>query len=107
VADDNELVINLKANLEGLQKGLTESSRSRTRAAPTARVSASASSPNITGSTHRLNSVIASDGSSLAISADTLCLHGDTPRAVEFARAIRSAFQTRGILVTAHPVPRE
>lgn len=51
--------------------------------------------------------VIASDGSSLAISADTLCLHGDTPRAVEFARAIRSAFQTRGILVTAHPVPRE
>jgi 5-oxoprolinase (ATP-hydrolysing) subunit A len=50
--------------------------------------------------------VVAYDGSSLAISADTLCLHGDTPIAVELARAIRGAFQDRGIQVTARPRPR-
>ena len=50
--------------------------------------------------------VIAFDDSSLTISADTLCLHGDTPSAVELARAIRGAFQERGIKVTAHPGPR-
>ena len=50
--------------------------------------------------------VIAFDGSPIKISADTLCLHSDTPRAVELARAIRGAFQAHGIQVTAHPGPR-
>ncbi len=43
----------------------------------------------------------AADGSSLTISADTVCLHGDTPGAVEHAQAIRDAFRANGIQVTA------
>jgi UPF0271 protein len=45
--------------------------------------------------------VIASDGSRLAVSAQTLCLHGDTPGAVEIARAIRSALAAAGVGVAA------
>ena len=45
--------------------------------------------------------VIASDGSPLRIVADTLCLHGDTPGAVEHALAIREAFAAHGVRVSA------
>lgn len=37
--------------------------------------------------------VTALDGTVVAVSADTLCLHGDQPGAVEFARHIRQALQ--------------
>jgi UPF0271 protein len=40
-------------------------------------------------------------GKRVAVSADTLCLHGDQPGAVAFARAIRRAFAERGIAVAA------
>jgi UPF0271 protein len=39
------------------------------------------------------------NGKRVAVSADTLCLHGDQPGAVAFARAIRKAFSERGIAV--------
>jgi UPF0271 protein len=39
------------------------------------------------------------DGSVLAIGADTLCLHGDTPGAVANAQAIRGALASAGVLV--------
>jgi UPF0271 protein len=41
--------------------------------------------------------VIAHDGSTLPIRADTLCLHGDNPSAVANARAVRAALAEAGI----------
>ncbi len=41
------------------------------------------------------------DGSPLLVAADTICLHGDTPGAVEHARAVRAALRARGIDVSA------
>jgi len=40
-------------------------------------------------------------GRPIPVSADTLCLHGDQPGAVGFAKAIRKAFAERGIIVAA------
>jgi UPF0271 protein len=40
-------------------------------------------------------------GRRVPVSADTLCLHGDQPGAVAFARAIRKAFADKGITVAA------
>jgi 5-oxoprolinase (ATP-hydrolysing) subunit A len=45
--------------------------------------------------------VAALSGRSIPVSPDTLCLHGDQPGAVGFARAIRKAFSERGIGVAA------
>jgi UPF0271 protein len=44
-------------------------------------------------------SVVATDGSVVPVRADTLCLHGDGPRAVAFARRIRAEFARAGIAV--------
>ncbi|MBA3269310.1 MAG: LamB/YcsF family protein [Acidobacteria bacterium] len=41
------------------------------------------------------------DGSTIALRADTLCLHGDTPGAADLARQIRTALETAGIAVAA------
>ena len=46
-------------------------------------------------------SVIAVDGSRVAIRADTICLHGDSPGADVMALRIRNAFATAGIRVAA------
>ena len=43
--------------------------------------------------------IIAVDGSSIDIEAHTLCIHGDTPSAVEFSRRIREALETDGVQV--------
>lgn len=43
--------------------------------------------------------VIAVDGTSVEVRADTLCIHGDQPGAVVFAKAIRAALQQAGIEV--------
>jgi 5-oxoprolinase (ATP-hydrolysing) subunit A len=40
-------------------------------------------------------------GKRVAVSADTLCLHGDQPGAVAFAKAIRRAFSERSIEIAA------
>jgi UPF0271 protein len=45
--------------------------------------------------------VISLSGKRVPVSADTLCLHGDQPGAVAFAKAIREAFADRGISVAA------
>ncbi len=45
----------------------------------------------------RDGSVVASDGSRVAVSAQTLCLHGDTKGAVELAGAIRAALEGAGV----------
>ena len=43
--------------------------------------------------------VTASDGNDIDFSADTICLHGDTPGAVEMAASVKSAFESNGIQV--------
>lgn len=43
------------------------------------------------------NRVIAVDGSAISIAPDTLCVHGDTPTAVELTRSIRTALENEGV----------
>ena len=43
--------------------------------------------------------VRAYDGSVVRIEADTICVHGDTPGAAAFARAIRAALESAGVEV--------
>jgi UPF0271 protein len=38
-------------------------------------------------------------GASVSLTAQTLCLHGDNPRAVEVARAVRAALEAAGVAV--------
>lgn len=45
--------------------------------------------------------VIALGGETVAVTADTLCLHGDGPHALAFARGLRQALQQASIGVTA------
>jgi UPF0271 protein len=45
--------------------------------------------------------VRASDGTSLPLEVDTICVHGDTPGAPAIARAVRSALAAAGIEVRA------
>jgi UPF0271 protein len=46
-------------------------------------------------------SVAAADGSRVAISAESICCHGDTPGAVEIAAAVRRGLETAGVSVAA------
>jgi UPF0271 protein len=48
----------------------------------------------------RENIVRAVDGSEIAIQADTVCVHGDTPEAVEFALKLREHLKAAGVQVT-------
>jgi UPF0271 protein len=43
--------------------------------------------------------VRAFDGSTVRLTADTICLHGDTPGAVVFAQAVRAALSAAGVAV--------
>lgn len=43
--------------------------------------------------------VVAEDSSRLSVRADTICLHGDTPGAVEIARRIHDRFRAAGIRI--------
>lgn len=43
--------------------------------------------------------VRSTDGVMLTVKADTICLHGDGPNAVEFAKTIRSALSTSGFAI--------
>ncbi|AZG47949.1 LamB/YcsF family protein [Gordonia insulae] len=45
--------------------------------------------------------VAAVDGSDIAVDAESICLHGDTPGAVEHARAVREALGESGVVVAA------
>lgn len=48
----------------------------------------------------------AHDGTALTIHADTLCIHGDTPQAIPFARGVRTALQRAGIRLAAPNLQR-
>ena len=45
--------------------------------------------------------VIAAGGSRVAIDAQTLCLHGDTPGASAIAAAVRKALESAGVGIAA------
>jgi 5-oxoprolinase (ATP-hydrolysing) subunit A len=45
--------------------------------------------------------IIAENGASLPLQADTLCVHGDTPTAVDLARHIRRKLESNGVKVMA------
>lgn len=47
----------------------------------------------------QLGTLVANDGSTIRVRADTLCIHGDQPGAAAFARAIRDALIANGIEV--------
>jgi len=52
----------------------------------------------------RDRSVTAADGSTLAVEADTICIHGDSPDAVAMARAVVAALGAAGIRIGARSV---
>jgi len=45
--------------------------------------------------------VIAIDGSSIPLKANTLCVHGDTPTAVELTKSIREALEAEGVTLSS------
>ena len=49
----------------------------------------------------KMQRVQAITGKEIAVKADTICLHGDSPKAVLFAQKIRSALQNEGIKIAA------
>jgi UPF0271 protein len=49
----------------------------------------------------REGTVTAVDGSRVPLEAQTICIHGDTPGAVEFARQLRTALEAAGVEVAA------
>ncbi|MEO8440356.1 MAG: 5-oxoprolinase subunit PxpA [Spartobacteria bacterium] len=49
----------------------------------------------------RENSVRAIDGSALAMEAETICIHGDSPGAVRFAQQLREHLDAAGLAVAA------
>lgn len=53
----------------------------------------------------REGKVRAIDGTDVPISVETICVHGDTPGAVEFARTLRARLEGEGI-ITAAPEAR-
>lgn len=49
----------------------------------------------------RTGTIEAIDGSMLTLAADTVCLHGDSPRAPEFARILRQSLREAGVTVAS------
>lgn len=49
----------------------------------------------------RDGNVTARDGSTLSLNVDTICVHGDTPRAAELASAVRAGLEKAGIELKA------
>lgn len=54
----------------------------------------------------QLGRVLALDGTDIAVTADTICIHGDAPGAPQFAQRIRTALHTAGVspLALSHAV---
>jgi UPF0271 protein len=45
--------------------------------------------------------VVAVDGTAVDVAVDSVCVHGDTPGAVELARGVRGALEAAGLQVAA------
>jgi UPF0271 protein len=48
----------------------------------------------------REDKVRAIDGSDVTVQVDTICVHGDTPGAVAFARALRISLAQAGVVLS-------
>ena len=48
--------------------------------------------------------IVTASGREIPTRIDTICLHGDTPEAVDIARAVRGELQAAGITVARFPV---
>lgn len=48
-----------------------------------------------------LGKVEAADGSTMELSGESICLHGDNPDSVAIARAVRAALEVEGIIIAA------
>jgi UPF0271 protein len=44
--------------------------------------------------------VVSADGQQIAVRPQSVCVHGDTPGAVELARAVRKGLETAGVRLT-------
>lgn len=51
----------------------------------------------------RRHEVVAADGTTVKVHADTLCIHSDSPNALGVARAVRRALEAAGVLVQPPP----
>ena len=51
--------------------------------------------------------VTAVDGSDVRIEADSICVHGDSPGAVEMARAVRARLQAAGVVIAPFALDSE
>ena len=49
--------------------------------------------------------VVTTDGSEIPLRMDTICVHGDTPGALELARAVRSALERAGVTFASFAGP--
>ena len=49
----------------------------------------------------RAGAIISQSGKAIPTRIDTICLHGDTPEAVEIARALRAALEAAGVAIRA------
>ena len=49
----------------------------------------------------RENKVQSVDGADVEVKAETICVHGDNPKAVEFARVLRSRLERDGVVIRA------
>jgi len=43
--------------------------------------------------------IITESGKHIPVSIDTICLHGDTPTAVQIAQSVRAALEAAGVTV--------
>jgi len=50
--------------------------------------------------------VIASDGSEVAVNAQTICIHGDTPGALQIAAAVADTLRRAGVSLRPYDVQR-
>ena len=50
--------------------------------------------------------LLAVDGTLVAVPARSICTHGDTPGAVELARAVRARLEAAGVTITSFVDPR-
>jgi len=51
--------------------------------------------------------IVAIDGTVIKSEARSICLHGDTPGAVDLAREVRDALEGEGISIAAAPLEME
>ncbi len=50
----------------------------------------------------QMERITAVDGSTVELAADSLCIHGDSPKAVALARAVRQALEQAGVSIGAN-----